>query len=185
MRYIAFLRAINVGGHVVKMEQLRAVFRAIGLATVETFIASGNVIFDSETNAKNLESGIEKALEKELGYEVVTFVRLEAELAQIAAYEAFPASEVGKEGSTLFIGFLRSQPKAEARQKLLEFPNAAADFRFHARELHWLCRTRVSDSPFSGAWLEKLLEMRTTVRNVNTVRRLVARLSLRPSLGTP
>ena len=41
-RYIAFLRAINVGGHTVKMDQLRALFEELGLSNVETFIASGN-----------------------------------------------------------------------------------------------------------------------------------------------
>jgi uncharacterized protein (DUF1697 family) len=50
-RYIAFLRAINVGGHTVKMDILRQQFEALGFSNVETFIASGNVIF--ETMAKN------------------------------------------------------------------------------------------------------------------------------------
>ena len=47
-RYVAFLRAINVGGHVVKMEALRKLFESMGFQRVETYIASGNVIFDSE-----------------------------------------------------------------------------------------------------------------------------------------
>ena len=46
-RYIAFLRAINVGGHTVKMAELKRLFEALGFTNVETFIASGNVIFDS------------------------------------------------------------------------------------------------------------------------------------------
>jgi len=46
-RYIAFLRAINVGGHTVKMEHLRGIFESMGFSNVETFIASGNVIFAS------------------------------------------------------------------------------------------------------------------------------------------
>jgi len=48
-KFIAFLRAINVGGHVVKMDQLRRFFEALGFANVETFIASGNVIFESKS----------------------------------------------------------------------------------------------------------------------------------------
>jgi uncharacterized protein (DUF1697 family) len=46
-RLIAFLRAINVGGHVVKMEALRRIFESLDFADVETFIASGNVIFSA------------------------------------------------------------------------------------------------------------------------------------------
>lgn len=174
-RHVAFLRAINVGSHIVKMEQLRKSFQGLGLANVETFIASGNVIFDARARAKSLEGAIEKQLHKELGYEVVTFVRSAAELAKIVAFVAFPVSEVEKEGNALFIAFLRSEPTVDAQQRLLAFPSASDEFRFHERELHWLCHTRVSESPFSGARLEKLLGMRTTVRNANTVRRLAAR----------
>ena len=50
-RLIAFLRAINVGGHTVKMDHLRQLFESLGFSGVETFIASGNVVF--ETNARN------------------------------------------------------------------------------------------------------------------------------------
>ena len=44
-RYIAFLRAINVSGRRVKMDHVRKLFEALGFSNVETFIASGNVIF--------------------------------------------------------------------------------------------------------------------------------------------
>ena len=66
-RYVAFLRAINVGGHIVKMETLRDLFTAHGLAKVETFIASGNVIFESKAAAdKKLELARERLkLERE------------------------------------------------------------------------------------------------------------------------
>ena len=56
-RYVAFLRAINVGGHVVKMDRLRNLFEALGFSGVRTFIASGNVLFDSAArNTGALES---------------------------------------------------------------------------------------------------------------------------------
>ncbi len=92
-RYIAFLRAINVGGHTVKMEYLRQLFESFGFSEVETFIASGNVIF--RTTAKDttaLESEIASGLQNALGYEVATFIRTDAELVQITAYQAFPQS---------------------------------------------------------------------------------------------
>ena len=51
-RFIAFLRAINVGGHNVTMKELRGLFEALGLKSVETFIASGNVIFESRSTGR-------------------------------------------------------------------------------------------------------------------------------------
>ena len=63
-KYVAFLRAINVGGHLVKMDYLRTLFEALGFENVETFIASGNVIFDSKSkNTQALEKKIESLAE--------------------------------------------------------------------------------------------------------------------------
>jgi hypothetical protein len=79
-RHIAFLRAINVGGHTVKMDQLRTLFEELGLKDVETFIASGNVIFRSPAKSASLESKIERHLHRALGYEVDTFIRTDGEV---------------------------------------------------------------------------------------------------------
>ena len=90
IRYIALLRAINVGGHKVKMDRLRKLFESLGLSNVETFIASGNVIFDSPAeDARTLEKQIEDYLRKSLGFEVATFVRSVSELEAIAGYRPF------------------------------------------------------------------------------------------------
>jgi len=87
-RFVALLRAINVGGHVVKMDRLRKIFESLGFSNVETFIASGNVVFESPaTNPQTLEKQIESQLQKSLGYEVVTFIRSGSELAAIANYK--------------------------------------------------------------------------------------------------
>lgn len=172
-RYVAFLRAINVGGRVVKMERLREAFEELGLAKVETFIASGNVIFQSRFEAAMLERKIEKHLEKTLGYEVTTFIRSDSELAAIGAHDSFSAAMLCVPASTLYIGLLAAEPSAETQARLLSYPSKVDEFHFHQRELYWLCRTRASESEFSGARLEKLLGMRATVRNVNTINRLV------------
>lgn len=174
-RQFAFLRAINVGGHVVKMERLRAIFESLGLRKVDTFIASGNVVF--ETSVKDipgLEKKIEQQLEQELGYEVRTFLRSDTELARIAEYNPF-TELANATGETLFVGFLPEAPSPEATTRLMQAPSKVDDFLVFGRELYWRCRVRASDSEFSGAKLEKAPGMRTTVRNANTVRRLVAK----------
>ena len=83
-RYAAFLRAINVGGRVVKMEALRRFFESLDFANVETVIASGNVLFDASSKSeKALEKKIQDHLHTKLGYEVATFVRSPAEMDAI------------------------------------------------------------------------------------------------------
>jgi uncharacterized protein (DUF1697 family) len=175
-KYIAFLRAINVGGHIVKMETLKSLFEDLGFKNVETFIASGNVIFDSPTkNVAPLERKIEKHLHQSLGYEVATFVRTPGELSKITKYKPFSDSDITAEGHTLYVGFLGSSPAKTAAEKLLGAVTPFDDFHLAGVELYWLCRGKFSDSLFSGARLEKCLGMQTTLRNVNTVRRLVAK----------
>jgi uncharacterized protein (DUF1697 family) len=174
-RQVALLRAINVGGHTVKMDRLRALFEGLGLTGVSTFIASGNVVFDAaEEAADALERRIEAHLERSLGYPVATFVRSTAELAEVAEHRPFPDGHGGEQAS-LYVAFLRAPPPEERWAGVLELRNEVDDFHLRGREVYWLCRTRSSDSAFSGAVLEKRLGMPATFRNVNTVRRLADR----------
>jgi uncharacterized protein (DUF1697 family) len=169
-KFIAFLRAINVGGHTVKMDRLRQLFEALKLGNVETFIASGNVIFGSPAkDARKLELQIESHLKESLGYAVTTFLRTPAEIARAAAYQPFPEAP---DDSTLYVGFLASSPSAEVQAKVAGCRTPVDEFHVREREVYWLCHKRFSDSPFSGAKLEKALGMPTTLRNLTTVRKL-------------
>lgn len=175
-RYVALLRAINVGGRRVKMDHLRGLFGPLGFSNVESFIASGNVIFDSEADdARTLERKIEDHLRESLGYEVTTFVRSAPELADIVRYRPFDPSDLDAEGTSLYIAFLQASPTAEAEQKLMAFRNEVDDFAVRGREVYWLCRKRMSESAFSGALLEKTIGMPATARNATTVRKLAAK----------
>ena len=90
MIYIALLRGINVGGHVVKMERLRELFTELGFTHVRTYIQSGNVFFESDsTDRAALASAIEPHLRQALGYDVPIFLRTVAELEQILATNPF------------------------------------------------------------------------------------------------
>jgi uncharacterized protein (DUF1697 family) len=180
-RYIAFLRAINVGGHTVKMEHLRKLFEAQGFANVATFIASGNVIFETQAkNTQTLEQQIEAHLQQSLGYEVSTLIRSTSELAAVARYQPFPAAEPDAENSSLYIMFLRGPLSSEAQHKLMTLRTAIDDFHVHEREVYWLCRKKFSDSLVNTALLAKTINMPSTTRNVTTVRKLAAKYAAAP-----
>ena len=172
MKYVAFLRAINVGGHTVKMDHLRSLFEAMGFSNVETFIASGNVIFDSNTkSAKALERAIEKALKANLGYEVTTFIRSIPELA--AAAKCKPFDDCDAEGNVLHIGFLSDKPHENSSQRFLALKTPVDDFHIFGREVYWLCRKKLGESAFiGGVKFEKTLGMQMTLRNSTTVRKI-------------
>ena len=176
-RFIAFLRAINVGGHTVKMDHLRQLFESLGFSSVETFIASGNVAFEATAkSSKILERKIEHRLREALGYEVATFVRTDAELADIANYQPFRQSDLDA-AVALNIAFLADTLDDKSKQKLMALRTEIDDFHVHGREIYWLCRKKQSESTFSNAVLEKTLDMPSTLRGANTIKKMAARYS--------
>ena len=173
-RYIALLRAINVGGHVVKMDRLRAVFEALRFRRVETFIASGNVLFDSpELDTAALEQMIEKRLEKELGYEVATFLRTPSELAAIVS--SLPFGDADLAGCILSVAFLKHLPSTESTGRLHSLRTKTDDLLVRERELYWRCRGSTMESKIWRTPLEKVIGMPATFRNITTVRKLAAK----------
>lgn len=170
-RYIAFLRAINVGGHTVKMEHLRRLFEEIGFSNVATFIASGNVVFEtSPADPRTLEARIEAQLKQALGYEVATSLRTPEEVAGVASCRPFGDAE-----GSMYVGFLKSEPPAEARKKILSLRTATDDFYVDGREVYWRCLTSMHESTFSGAVLERVVGAPATLRNITSVRKLAAK----------
>jgi len=173
-RYAALLRAINVGGHTVKMDELRTLFESVPLKRVESVIASGNILFDSaSTDGAKLESRIEAKLEKALGYEVGTYLRTGAELAAVSALEPF----VRETGDTVHVIFVREPLAASARQQVLALATSYDDFHVEGREIYWRTRGRSSDSKIKPAAFSRAVGMPGTARNVNTVRKLAEKLA--------
>jgi uncharacterized protein (DUF1697 family) len=178
-RYVAFLRAVNVGGRVVKMDALRRLFESMTFANVETFIASGNVIFEArQSDASRMEQAIEKQLVGALGFSVATFVRSIPELVALTQHPLFADGAV-ESGTALFVAFARSTPSAEAKRKLRSSSGDVDAFEFHKADVLWLRRGAYHESKFSGPALEKTLGMPMTVRNSTTVRKIAAKYGSR------
>lgn len=171
-QYIALLRGINVGGHRVKMGRLRSLFEELGFDDVSTFIASGNVIFTTASvDVDALRDSIEAHLERELGYEVATFLRTSDRLAEIAGKEG----EAGP-SSSHYVIFLHV-PAPDSLCSALEGLNSEMDaFHWSGHEVHWRIQGKLSESPLFGAGLDRATRgIPTTARNMNTLRRLVAK----------
>jgi uncharacterized protein (DUF1697 family) len=174
-RQVAFLRAINVGGRTVTMEELRRVFQSLGFKNVETFIASGNVIFTSPSRGtKTLSRRIEKRLLTTLGYQVDTFLRTDAEVAAVASYRPFKESRL-RSAAALNVGFLAEPLPAAATRALMALRTPINDFHVNQREVYWLCKKKQSESTFSHTVFEKTLKVRATFRGMSTIERLTAK----------
>ena len=155
------------------MERLRALFAELPVADVETFIASGNVVFTTTARTlAPLERRIAAHLHEALGYEVATFVRTIPELAALVA--STPFTEVADD-HTLTVGFLHAPPSADAVARVAQFGDPRNSLLVRERELWWWSKGRTSESGIEGGRLERALGVPMTMRNVTTVRRLVAK----------
>jgi uncharacterized protein (DUF1697 family) len=176
-RYVAFLRAVNVGGRTVKMDALRTLFAGMGFRNVQTVIASGNVVFESpERSVMRIQEAIEQGLEAALGYPVTTFIRTMPELTALAEHPLVAGDGINHGGS-LYVAFLSERPSREATRKLMAFKSDTEEFHVYERHVLWLVRGRFSDSQLSGPALERTLGLPATVRNSTTVRKIAQKFS--------
>jgi uncharacterized protein (DUF1697 family) len=179
-RYVAFLRAVNVGGRFVKMAELARHFEALGHGDVQTFIASGNVIFRSRArSATALAQALADGLEPLLGFRSEAFVRSDAELQALAqraaAQQAAHRAAVGPQGEVNVA--LLTQPLSPAQAVALAGLRTELDNFVHSgSEVYWLCKSKQSDSKFSNALFERKLAAKTTIRRASMLERLANQL---------
>ena len=150
-KYIAFLRAINVGGTtIIKMADLKKMFESFGLENVETYIQTGNVIFESaETSASRLEEQIERQLEKASGKPIRVFVRTMREVAALVKDCPFEPGE----GETVHVVILDEKPAKKNIDALIARQSRADEFAVKGKTAFNLRRDRVA-SIFSNNFIE-------------------------------
>jgi uncharacterized protein (DUF1697 family) len=171
-RYVAFLRAVNVGGRTVRMSELVQRLGALGLSEVTTFIASGNVCFGAEGDPRELSRRIEAELLAWLGYPVATMVRTWEELEALVASNPFKGVARAPDAK-LYVAFLWETPARRAKLPVVSAKDGMTLFRVAGREA-FLVAERLASGAFGvpNLNIEKLLGVPATTRNWNTVLRL-------------
>jgi len=157
------------------MQSLRQVFESLGFFRVATFIASGNVIFETKTrDTRTLERKIEQRLRELLGYDVPTFIRRDADLAKIANYQPFRQSKLDPDVHINII-LLADKLDQKVKKQVRELRTNTDAFEVHGREIYWLRRKKQNGPPFSTVLLEKALGRAFTVRGVDTIKRIASK----------
>lgn len=175
MRCVAFLRAVNVGGRVVKMADLAAHLAELGLKDVKTFIASGNVTFNApKADPVKLGTRIGASLEAWLGYPVAVMVRTWEELEALVAANPFKG-ELRAQDAKLYVAFLWEAPKKELALPYVSAREGLRLFKVAGRE-GFMVSERLPGGKFGvpNLPIEKALGVPCTTRNWNTVLRLLA-----------
>ena len=172
--YIALLRGINVSGHnLIKMAELKRMFEALGFSRVQTFIQSGNVLFESAEEAAELRPRIEQAITATFGMTVPVVLRTAAQLEQVITACPFPADSL-PEGETLYVALLMDEPNQEGIERLRASVNGIDDFQVVGRELYMLYRQPIHKSKLTNNLSERKLGTIATTRNWQTINKLDA-----------
>jgi uncharacterized protein (DUF1697 family) len=176
VRYVALLRAVNVGGRKVTMAELKVAAAELGLENVRTLVASGNLVFDAKKTAPaKLEAAIESAIEKTFGLFSEVMVRDPADWAAMIKANPFP-KKAKDDPAHLVCVVCKDKPDAEGIEAYLKSFRAKYDkgekLKIVGREIY------IDYGPSIGQ--SKLLLPKKlctgTARNWNTMLKLQAML---------
>jgi uncharacterized protein (DUF1697 family) len=172
--YVALLRAINLGPrNQIKMADLRAMFAVLGYGDVQTYIQSGNVVFQAEEDEQSLRQRIEQQIEATFGFPVTVALRASDEMALISAQSPYPPDALAEDES-LYVALLTETPSPEGADRLLASETAPDEFRLIGREVYLLYRRSMRDTKLTNTLLEKKLGVAATTRNWRTITTLAA-----------
>jgi uncharacterized protein (DUF1697 family) len=173
-RFVAFLRAVNVGKRRVDMATARKTLESLGYADVASFVNSGNLLFTADGQPARLEKAVRAALEKEFGFEITTFVRTAAQVQALATEKPFGKLEPGH---THFVLLPLTRLTAAERRAVEAMSNERDTVVVRGRDVHWLIRDKSTETSLGPReWKQALPDNPTSARNVTMVERLAARL---------
>jgi uncharacterized protein (DUF1697 family) len=171
--HVALLRGINVGGkHKLPMKELCAMFEAAGCERVRSFIQSGNVVFDaSPALAKTIPDRVGAAIRDTFGFDSAIILRTAKELR--SAFENNPLLDPPIDPKFLYLGVLAKAPSKTALAKLEPDRFAPDVFAVRGRDIYLRYPNGVARSKLTNAYLDARVGMPVTMRNWNTVTKLV------------
>ncbi len=175
-RYVALLRGVNVGGkNKLPMADLRDIFTAAGCSAVQTYIQSGNVVFEAAPElAERLPEIVAQAIRRRFGYETAVVVRSGEDLRQVAASNPFDTSG---DPRFLQVAFLEDAPSAEAVSRLDPERSPPDAFAVQGRNVYLHYPNGVARSRLTNEYLAAQLQTASTMRNWRTVLTLLEMVS--------
>jgi uncharacterized protein (DUF1697 family) len=173
MKYVTFLRGINVGGkNMIKMELLREMFSSIGFENVKSYINSGNVIFETvESDDNVLSAKIAAAITATFSFKINVMTRTIAEIENLVKNNPFAGQF--ENDKDLHVFFLDEDLSDEKRELLLTQANENEMFAFKPRTIFCFLRISILDSIVGKGFIDKKLKVSATARNWRTVNKIL------------
>jgi uncharacterized protein (DUF1697 family) len=172
-RNIALLRGINVGGKTVKMDRLRAALESLGYTGVQTYIQSGNVLFErmGQASAESIRSRMEEALTSEFDFNISIVLLSPHEMLELLDANPY-AGQLIAQGERIYATVFQEEPSPAAVAALKPIPGSEDKFALLGRAAYILCRGGYADTAYSNAFFEKALRVKATTRNMDTMAKL-------------
>lgn len=176
-RWVALLAGINVGGKTtVPMAELRKVFADLGYRQVQTYIQSGNVLFEEDTGDEGrLIAAIHPVLSGTFGWDIPVLLRTGPELDAVLAGNPYLRRQ--DDPTKLLVTFLAAEPAADRAARLQPPPGETGELTLVGREIYLHTPDGYGRSKLSNAYLAKVLGVAATTRNwksVTTLHEMVA-----------
>jgi uncharacterized protein (DUF1697 family) len=169
-KYIVLLRGINISGQkIIKMADLRAVLGKEGLSNVQTYIQSGNVVFESDKSKSDLTSLIINTIEKRYGFIVPTFIITPKELKKAISNNPYG----NMEGNKLYLTFLSGKENSEGMESIQNKVQVNEFLQLIENVMYFHCPDGVAKSKITNNLIEKKLEVKATTRNWRTCGKLI------------
>ncbi|MGH7142387.1 MAG: DUF1697 domain-containing protein [Candidatus Saccharimonadales bacterium] len=171
MRYIVFLRGINVGGHSIKMADLKACFESIGLKSVKTIQQTGNVLFESSVDARKLKRTIEAALTRSFNYQVrVQVINIDS-LREIVAASPFSSQ---KDSFHQYVLFFEDGLEKELLGEFIDLDSSTEVIKLGNGVIYWSVRVGMTlDSQFAKFLTKAKYKSFNTNRNIRTLQKII------------
>ncbi len=172
--YISLLRGINVGGNkMIKMDQLKLLYAALGFTRAQNYIQSGNVVFSSfETDIAFIETQLSSAIKKQFGFEVPVVVLKHETLKEILQNNPFIANDPDVDTSILYVMLLKDHPSPDAAEKLKEVDFSPEKFVLQNQVIYLYAPKGYGKTKISNNFFEKRLNTSATSRNWRTMHKL-------------
>ncbi|MBI3579002.1 MAG: DUF1697 domain-containing protein [Ignavibacteriales bacterium] len=169
--FVSLLRGINVSGQKkIAMDDLKKLYESLGFKKVQTYIQSGNVVFQSsETDTSKLIQKIQAKIKKFFEFDVVVFITTPKDLRRIIADNPFGKQEDNK----VAVLFLSGKPKDVPMDELEKAKQKLEEFQIQGKEIFISCPGGFGRSKLTTNLFEKKLKLSGTARNMNTVNKLL------------
>ncbi|MBX2840606.1 MAG: DUF1697 domain-containing protein [Flammeovirgaceae bacterium] len=173
-KYIAILRGINVSGQKkIKMAELKSYLAELAFVNIQTYIQSGNVLFDTEaTDARVLAGQVSGKIKEKYGFEVPVIVKTVAEFEKVANHNPFNETWANDDRK-LLVTFLDEIPTKENLDKLKLVKSGEDEFQLIGKNIYLHCPNGYGTTKFSNNLFENKLKVTATTRNWRTVNKLV------------